>query len=136
VRLDPLGSHVRGHDDHRVLEVNRASLGIGQASLIEDLEKYVEDVGMRLLYLIEEQHRVRTPTDLFCELSCLLVANIAWRCTNQTTDGVTLLELAHVDAHHGRLIPEERVGKGARQLGLAYSRWPEEKEAAYGTVGV
>ena len=92
VGLYPVAPEVGGHDDDRVLEVHRAPLGIGKPAIVEDLEKYVEDVGMRLLYLVQKQHRVRAAADLFCELSCLLVANIAWRCTNQTTDGVTLLE--------------------------------------------
>src|SRR5215203_1534633 len=136
VRLDPLGSHVGGHDDDRVLEVHRAPLRVGQAPVIEDLQEDVEDVRMGLLYLVKQQHSVRAAPDLLRELACLLVANIAWRRSDEATYSVTLLELAHVDAHHGRLVPEERLGQSARKLGLTYSRGPQEQEAPYGAVGI
>src|SRR5215211_7825465 len=54
VGLNPLGSHVGGHDDHRVFEVHRPALGVCQASIVEDLEQYVEDVGVGLLDLVEK----------------------------------------------------------------------------------
>src|ERR1700755_1839307 len=45
---------VRGHDQHGVLEVHRAALRVGQAAVVENLQEYVENVGVRLLYLVEE----------------------------------------------------------------------------------
>src|SRR5215212_4413194 len=44
VGLDPLGAHVGGHDDDRVLEVHRAPLRVGQAAVVEDLQEDIEDV--------------------------------------------------------------------------------------------
>src|SRR3989442_15967736 len=50
---------VAGHDDDRVAEVDAAALRIGEAALIEDLQKHVEDLGVRLLDLVEQDHAVR-----------------------------------------------------------------------------
>jgi hypothetical protein len=110
VLLDPLRAHVGGHDDNRVLEVHRPPLGVREAPLVQDLEQDVEDVGVGFLDLVEEKHRVRAPPHGLCELPCLLVADVAWRGAYQPGDRVPLLELAHVDADHRRLFPEERLG--------------------------
>ena len=47
-------AQVRGHDQHRVLEVDGAALGVGEAAVVEHLQEDVEDVRMRLLDLVEE----------------------------------------------------------------------------------
>jgi hypothetical protein len=77
--LDSGCAEVRGHDHDRVLEVDRSPLGVRQAAVVEDLEQDVEDVGVGLLDLVEEQHRVRPPPHLLGELPCLLVADVAGR---------------------------------------------------------
>jgi hypothetical protein len=46
VRLAPPGRRdVRGHDQHDVLEVDRAALAVGQAPVVHHLQQHVEDVG-------------------------------------------------------------------------------------------
>ena len=50
---DSVGAEVRGHDHHGVLEVNRASLCVGEAPVVENLQQDVEDVCVRLLDLVE-----------------------------------------------------------------------------------
>jgi len=44
---------VGGHDDHRVLEVDHATVVVSEVSLVEHLQQDVEHVGMRLLDLVE-----------------------------------------------------------------------------------
>jgi len=56
--LDHLRTDVRGHDDQGVLEVHRAALGIGQATVFQELQQQVEHIGVGLLDLIEEHHGV------------------------------------------------------------------------------
>jgi hypothetical protein len=47
------------HDhDHGVLEVDRATLAVGEATVVEDLQEDVEDVGVGLLDLVEEHDAV------------------------------------------------------------------------------
>ena len=50
--------HVRGHDQHRVPEVDRAALAVGQTPVVEHLEQDVEHLGMRFLDLVEQDDRV------------------------------------------------------------------------------
>ena len=50
------GAEVGGHDQHGVAEVDRAALGVGEATLLQDLEQRVEHVGVGLLDLVEEHH--------------------------------------------------------------------------------
>src|SRR5215203_1241322 len=115
--LKPTGGRfVLWKDDDRVLEVHRAPLGIGEPSIIQDLQEDVEDVGVRLLYLVQEQDAVVTAPDSLSELACLLIADVAGRGPNQAAHRVALLELAHVYAHPRRLLPEEGFGQSAGEL--------------------
>src|SRR5438445_1628948 len=69
VVLDDHGAReVRGHHDQCVPEVDDAALAVGQTAVFEDLEQGVEDVGMRLLDLVEEDHGVWAPPHGFREL--------------------------------------------------------------------
>src|SRR3712207_8598778 len=122
MRLYALAPEVGGHDDHRLLEVHSSALGVGEAPVVEDLQEYVEDIRVRLLYLVQEQHGVGPSPDALGELPGLLVADVARRRADQPGDRVSLLELAHVYAHHRCLVPEESLGKGTRKLCLANSR--------------
>src|SRR5215211_4676784 len=136
VRLNPLRAHVGSHDDDRVLEVHRAALGVGEPTLVEDLQEDVEDIRVGLLDLVQEQDRVRTAPHLLGELSGLLVSDVARRGADQAAHRMSLLELAHVYAHHRRLSSEERLSQRARQLGLSDPGRTEEQEAPYRAVGV
>ena len=48
-----LGAQVGGHDDHRVLEVNHAPLGVREVSVFKDLQQRVENVRVGFFNLIE-----------------------------------------------------------------------------------
>src|SRR3989338_2844820 len=58
--VDMLGTDVGGHNDHAVLEVDRATLRVGETAVVEYLQKNVEYLWMRLLDLVEKNHGVRT----------------------------------------------------------------------------
>src|SRR5579883_3151238 len=49
---------VRSHDEDRVASVDRPSARIRQTTFVEDLEKQVEDLRVRLLDLVEQDDRV------------------------------------------------------------------------------
>src|ERR1043165_9681457 len=133
---DVLRADVRRHDDHGVLEVDHASLRIRQTPVVEDLQHHVEDLGMRLLDLVEEHDRVRPPSDRLGELPALLVTDVARRRADETRDGVALHVLRHVDAHHGVLVVEQVLGERAGQLRLAHAGRAHEDERADRTVRV
>ena len=58
-------------------EVHRAALAVGQAAVVEHLQQDVEDVGVRLLDLVEEHDGVGPAADGLGELAALVVADVA-----------------------------------------------------------
>src|SRR5262245_39116898 len=125
---DALAADVRGHDYDRVLEIDGATLAVGEAAVVEDLQEHVEDVVVGLFDLVEEDNGIRATADGFGELAAFLEADVTRRSAEQTGDGVLLLVLGHVDADHGPLVVEEELGQGAGQLGFADARRAEENE--------
>ena len=126
--LEELAAQVTGHDDDGVLEVDSASLRVGETSVVEHLQQGVEDIGVGLLYLIEEDYLVGLSPDGLCELSALVVADVSWRGSDQTRHAELLLVLAHVDSGHHRLVVEEVVGQRLGQLGLTDTGGTQEDE--------
>ena len=125
-----LAAEVAGHDHDRVLEVDGATLGVGQPAVVEQLEQDVEHLRVRLLDLVEEDDRVGPAADGLGQLAGLVVADVARRRTDQARDGVALLVLAHVDADERLLVVEQEFGERPRRLGLADAGRTEEQERA------
>jgi regulator of replication initiation timing len=65
---------VRRHDDDGVLEVDLTTVVVRQMSLVEHLQQDVEHVRMRLLDLVEQDHRVRLAPDRLRQRPGILVA--------------------------------------------------------------
>src|SRR5208283_4531821 len=76
-------AEVRGHDEDGVLEVDGAALGVGESAIVEDLQEDVEDVGMGLLDLVEEDDGIRPAADGLGELAALVVADVARRRSDE-----------------------------------------------------
>src|SRR4029079_7910032 len=62
-------------------------------------------------------------------------AAAVWGC-GEPPGGVPLLVLAHVEADHHILAPEQRLREGPRELRLADAGGAKEQEGPVGTVGV
>ena len=75
-------SCIRGHDDHRISEIHKASVTICQTSLVEYLQQEVEHITMCLLYLVEQHNRVGVTAHALCQLSTFLIAHITRRRTD------------------------------------------------------
>ena len=133
---DVLGADVRGHDHDRVAEVDRPALGVGEPPVLEDLEQDVEDVGVGLLDLVEQQHRVGLAAHGLGQLAALVVADVAGRRADEPRDRVLLHVLGHVDADHRVLVAEQELGQRPGELGLADPRGAEEDERAGGALRV
>src|SRR3972149_6610385 len=103
---------------------------IRQTAIIQDLKQYVENVRMGLLYLVEQNHAVRSAAHGLRQLSTLLIAHVAWRRTDKARDRMLLHVLRHVEAHHGLLVVEEELRQGPGQLRFPHSGGTEEDEAA------
>ena len=83
---------------------------------------------MCLLDLVEEDDGVGFASHCLCQLSTLIVAHIARRCTNQTGDTVFLLIFRHIDTCHHRLVVEQVVCQGLGEFGLTDTRRTQEDE--------
>ncbi len=71
---------------------------------------------MCLLNLVEEQDRIRTPTNGLGKLATLIVAHISWRCTNQLSYGMTLHVFRHIVRKQGVFGAKQKLCQGFCKL--------------------
>ncbi|MNI50110.1 hypothetical protein D3C73_1047540 [compost metagenome] len=81
---------IRGHDDNGVLEVDDPALGIGEPSVIEQLQQDVEHLRMRLFHFVQQHDGVRLAADRFGQLAALLVPDVSRRRPDEPGDAVLL----------------------------------------------
>jgi hypothetical protein len=74
---------VGGHDDDHVAEVGLAAVVVGQRAVVHHLQQDVEDVRVRLLDLVEQQHAVRLLGDGLGQQAALVEADVARRRADQ-----------------------------------------------------
>src|SRR3546814_4616445 len=74
---------VGGHDQDDVAEVDRLAVVVGHLAVVHDLKQDIEQVGMRLLDLVEQQHAVRMLIDRVGEEPALVEADVARRRADQ-----------------------------------------------------
>ena len=122
-------AEVRRHHDHRVGEVHRAALAVGQPAVVHHLQQHVPDLGVGLLDLVEQDHGVRAPAHGLGQLAAVAVADVAGRRADQPRDRVRLAELGHVDPDERLLGREQPLRERLDQLGLADAGRAEEQEA-------
>ena len=106
---DVTGTEVGRQHDDGVLEVHHTTLGVGETSLVEDLQQGVEDV------LITDESR---------------------RGTEHPGCGVLLGVLAHVQGDEGILVTEEELGERLGELGLADTGRAGENERTSRTLRI
>jgi len=134
--LDEVGADVRRHDDDGVAEVDRAALAVGEPPVVEHLQESVEDVGVGLLDLVEEDDRVWPPAHGLGQLAALVVADVARGRADQAGHRVLLHVLRHVEAHERVLVVEQELGERSGELGLADAGRAHEEEGADRPAGV
>ena len=83
------------------------------------LQQHVEDVGVRLLDLVEQHDGVRVPPHGLRELAARLVPDVAGRRAGEARDGVRLHVLRHVNAH----LRAEEIGAKGRWGVRASAQW-------------
>ncbi len=133
---DGARADVRGHDDDAVTEVHSASLGVGEPTVLQDLQQYVEHVGVRFLDLVEEDDAVGLASHRLGELPAFVVSDVAGRRTDQPAHGMLFHVLGHIDLDQGVLVAEEELGQRTGQLRLAHPRGAEEDKGAGRTARI
>ena len=128
--LNGVAADVAGHDDDRVLEINRAPLSVSDAAVVEHLKQRVEDIRMSFFNLIKQDDTVWATAHSLTELTSFFVTDISWRCTDQTAHAVLLHVLAHVDAGHCAVVIKEELGERFAQFGFPDAGGTKEQEAA------
>ena len=96
VRGQGLGAQVGGTDEDGVAERNLPPLAVGESPVLQDLQQHVEDVGVGLLHLVEQYHRVGVAPHPLGELTALAIADVAGRGADHLRDLVALHVLGHV----------------------------------------
>ena len=74
-----LRTDVGGHNDDRVLKIDRSPLPVRDPTVIEHLQQYVENVRMRFFDFVEEHDRIRLAPNCFGKLPPFFVADVARR---------------------------------------------------------
>ena len=133
---DCLAADVRRHHHDGVREVDGPPLAVGEASIVEQLQQDVEDVAVRLLDFVEQQHAVRLPPDRLGQSAPLLVPDVSGGRPHQPRDVVPLHEFAHVDADQRLFVVEQELGERFAELGLAHPGGTEEQEGPDRAVAV
>ena len=133
---DVTGTEVGRQHDDGVLEVHHTTLGVGETSLVEDLQQGVEDVGVGLFDLVEEDDAEWLAAHLLGELAALLITDESRRGTEHPGCGVLLGVLAHVQGDEGILVTEEELGERLGELGLADTGRAGENERTSRTLRI
>ena len=60
--LNKLGANIAGHDYDAITKINPSPLGIGQMTIIEDLEKDIKYIIMRLFNFVEKDSTIGLPS--------------------------------------------------------------------------
>ena len=124
-----VASGIGGHDDDRVLKVHCPPLGIGDMSVVQDLQQDIHHVRMRLLDFVEENDGIGFAADLFGELAGLVVADIAGRRTDNAGDGELLHKLGHIQPDQALRAVEHVGGEPLDQFGLSDAGSPHKDKA-------
>ena len=104
-------AEIRREDDDRFREVHRLAAAAGEPAAVQNLEKRVQDPGVRLLDLVEEQDAEGPLPDRVHELRAGVVADVARRRAHQARHGVLGRELAHVEPAVRLVVAEDELGQ-------------------------
>ena len=127
-----LAAQVGGEDDDGILEVHRPALAVGNASVVQHLQKHVEHVWVGLFHLVEQDDTIGAAAHRLGELAALFVAHVPRRGADEPGNRKLFHILAHVDAHQIFLTVKQGLGQRLGQFGLANPGGAQEQEGADG----
>ena len=127
---------LRGQHDEGVAEVDRAPLAVGQPAVVQHLQQDVEDVRVRLLDLVEQDHLVGPAAHRLGQRAALLVADIARRGADQAGDACFSMNSLMSMRTIARSSSNRNAASALVSSVLPTPVGPEEQEAADRPVGV
>ena len=118
------------------LNESGAALAVRQLPVLEHLQEDVEDVGVRLLDLVEEHDGEGLATHGLRELASLAMPDVAGRGPDQLAHAVALHVLAHVQADQSRTRPRSTSPRGPWSLLSCQRLWgPQNRKPPMGRLG-
>ena len=111
-------------------------MGICNSSVIKDLEKNIQYVGMRLFYFVEKDYGIGAAADLFGKLSRIVITDVAGRRSDYTGNRVLLHKFGHIESDKRFGGIKEICGKSFDKLRLADTRGSgEDKRYRLSLIG-
>ena len=111
-----------------MLKRNNSAVRVGYLAVIEHLQKYIQNIGVRLFYLVEKNDGVRLAAYFFRQLSRFVITHISRRRTDNSRHGVLFHKLTHIktDKRFGRI--EQFFRKYLYKFGLSDARGTRENK--------
>src|SRR5947209_5101574 len=97
-----------------MFEIHDLPMRVGETAVVQNLEQEIKDLGVCLFNLIKQDNAIGASMYRLGQLTCLIVADIAWRSTNEPGGMMALHELGHVQFDQRVLIAKERCGQRPR----------------------
>src|SRR5262249_8892163 len=111
IALGKTDADIRGHDDDGIFEVHRPPFAVCKPPVVKNLQHHIPHIGMSLLDFVEQNNAIGSAPNAFRQVTAFLIADIAWRRANQTSDRVFLHVFGHVDPNHGAFVVEKELGE-------------------------
>ncbi|MBA7668814.1 hypothetical protein ES703_76930 [subsurface metagenome] len=134
--FNQVGTNVARHNKNDVLKINASTEAVGQPALVHNLKKNIVNIRMGLFYLVQQQHRIGTPSNPFGQLSAFFVAHISGGSSYQSAHIMLLHKFAHIQLYKGILIAEHKLRQGLCQQRLSHTAGPQEYKAPHRTIRV
>ncbi|MNW06429.1 hypothetical protein D3C71_2028320 [compost metagenome] len=83
---------------------------------------------MRLLYLIQQDDRIRATANRLSQITAFFISDIARRCSDKTRYRMFFHKFGHVDTHHRVVTVEHKVSQRFTELCFTHPRRAEEQE--------
>ena len=135
-RQQMLSADVGCQQNQRIAEINPSALAICQMPFIQHLQQHIEDIGMRLLYLIEQDDLIGPPPHRLGQAAAILIPDIAGRGADQPRDRMFFHIFRHIEADHGAVLIEQERRQCLGQFGLADPGRAQHQERADGLVRI
>ena len=131
-----LRTEIARHDNHGVFKIDDAPFAVRQASVVEDLQKDVENIAVRLFDFVKENDAVGAAANLFGKLPALVVADITGRRADKSCDRVLFHVFGHVNANDTALVVEESLRQRLSQFRFADARRTQKDKRTDWAIGI